>query len=210
MKNKKSIIITTIVCLIPILMGLVLYNQLPDQIVTHFDVNGEPNGYSSKAFAVFGLPVFLSAINTILHIALENDPKKQNASKIIVTIAKWTCPVLSIIINPLMYLIALGKDMPLVMIIMLLCSILIIAMGNYMPKCKPNYTVGIKLPWTLEDEDNWNKTHRLAGFLWFAGGVIMLISSFLEWQEVFLAVILVIAIVPMVYSFIYYKKAKRK
>lgn len=209
MKEKKMMIITSLVCLLPILLGVVLYPQLPEQIATHFDSHGVANGYSPKAFAVFGLPVFLAVINAICHVAIANDPKRSNSAPVIANISKWICPVCSIIINPVMYLIALGYDnMPVTMITTMLVSMLIIILGAYMPKCKQNYTIGIKLPWTLHDEENWNKTHKFAGMVWVIGGSVMLVAGLFEVMWVFGVVLAVIVVVPAVYSFVYYKKSK--
>lgn len=111
MKDKKTLMITTFICLLPIVMGLLLYDQMPAEIATHFDSNGVPDDYSPKEFAVFGLPVFLGIINTISHAVIEHDPRGRNQSKVLVIIFKWLCPVISVIINPCMYLIAIGNGM---------------------------------------------------------------------------------------------------
>ena len=81
--------------------------------------------------------------------------------------------------------------------------------GNYLPKCKQNYTLGIKLPWTLDDEENWNRTHRFAGFLWVVGGVLIAINAFLEWEWLFLVVVFAMVLIPAIYSYLYYKKQKQ-
>ena len=75
-----------------------------------------------------------------------------------------------------------------------------------MPKCKQNYTIGIKLPWTLHDEENWDRTHKFAGTVWVIGGCVMLVAGLFEVMWVFLVAIAVIAVAPMVYSFVDYKK----
>ena len=207
MKEKRMMIITSVVCLLPVLLGVALYPQLPEQIATHFNSQGAADGYSPKAFAVFGLPVFLAVVNVICHVAIANDPKKSNSAPVIANISKWISPVCSIIINPVMYLIALGYDnMPVMMITTLLVSGMIIILGAYMPKCKQNYTIGIKLPWTLHDEENWGRTHKFAGTVWVIGGCVMLVAGLFEVMWVFLVAIAVIAVAPMVYSFVDYKK----
>ena len=74
-----------------------------------------------------------------------------------------------------------------------------------MPKCKQNYTMGIKLPWTLADEEVWNKTHRLAGFLWTMGGIIIVATAFLNSIVLFFSVTALLVIIPTVYAFVIYK-----
>ena len=85
-----------------------------------------------------------------------------------------------------------------------------IIVGNYLPKCRQNYTVGIKLPWTLYDEENWNRTHRLGGKVWMLGGVLVLALGVVGLGNAWLilAVILPVSIVPVIYSFMYYMKHK--
>jgi uncharacterized membrane protein len=81
--------------------------------------------------------------------------------------------------------------------------------GNYMPKCKQNFTLGIKLPWTLNSEANWNATHRLAGKVWMAAGVLFLLCIFLPKPALMLALLIILPVmvlVPLVYSYLYYKK----
>ena len=65
-QNKKMILFTSVITLLPIFIGMFLWNQLPDSIATHFGVNNQPDGYSSKAFAVFGLPLILLAVHLVV------------------------------------------------------------------------------------------------------------------------------------------------
>lgn len=123
-------------------------------------------------------------------------------------IGKWSVPILSVIIMPITLFIALGYKIPIVVISQAIVGVIIAACGNYMPKCKQNYTVGIKLPWTLSSEENWNKTHHMAGFLWILGGISIIIGSCIRMPSIpiTLVVILVITIIPFMYSFCLYKK----
>ena len=83
-------------------------------------------------------------------------------------------------------------------------GMLLVITGNYLPKSKQNYTVGIKLPWTLNSQDNWNKTHRFAGYLWMAGGAFMILTAFLKVNLAIaiVPVIILIAAAPAIYSFL--------
>lgn len=91
---------------------------------------------------------------------------------------------------------------------MILVGVVFIIIGNYLPKCRQSYTVGIKLPWTLDSEENWNRTHRMAGGLWMAGGAVLMLLSLLGQISVFifLPVVLVMTLVPTVYSYLLYRK----
>jgi len=111
--------------------------------------------------------------------------------------------------NPYLLVNAQGTDLPKSMIATALIGIVIVICGNYLPKSRQNYTVGIKLPWTLHSETNWNKTHRFAGFLWVAGGLVILVSAFLPVKNIQLVVIALLVIAPFLYSYFEYKKETR-
>ncbi len=90
-------------------------------------------------------------------------------------------------------------------------GIFFLVFGNYMPKCRQNYTVGIKLPWTLEDEENWNHTHRMAGWLRMLCGILVIANVFLDFlgnEYAIIGLILIMAFMPMGYSFLYYIRHK--
>jgi len=78
--------------------------------------------------------------------------------------------------------------------------------GNYLPKCKQSYTIGIKIPWTLSSEENWNRTHRFAGRIWVAGGLLLMLTGFVGGFWIFLGVVLVMVFAPCIYSYILHRK----
>lgn len=205
-KNLKTMIITSIIILAPIVAGLLLWDQLPAEIATHFGSDGEPDGWSSKEFAVIGLPLFLLAVHWFCAAFTGVDPKKENISNKMMTLVLWICPVIAIVGDGSMYLYALNNSINTTIIGVILVGCLLLVLGNYMPKMKQSYTLGIKLPWTLNSEENWNRTHRLAGWITMLAGVIVLIGGFTEqFWTVFVAIALV-AIVPAIYSYVLYKK----
>ena len=88
----------------------------------------------------------------------------------------------------------------------ILFSSLFVILGNYLPKMKQSYTVGIKLPWTLNSEENWYRTHRFAGVVFMLAGMIVLVAGFIEQIWIVLAIIFAAAMIPSVYSYVLYKK----
>ena len=207
MQNKKTLVITSLICLLPIIVGALVYKRLPEMIATHFDLNGNPDGWSSRAFAVFGLPAILLAVNLLLPFMLRADPKHENMSGALVNITIWTIPVLSLLCSGLTLGRALGYDVRIERVLPVFMGVLFILIGNYLPKTKQSYTMGIKLPWTLASEENWNRTHRLAGFLWVLGGIYFIVVSFIVWSvPAFVIPLAVMVLVPMVYSFLLYRK----
>lgn len=211
--NIKKLIITSIIILVPIIIGLILWNKLPDKIPTHWNAAGEVNGWSSKAFAVFGLPGFLFAVHWLCLLASSADPKKQNIEGKVLNIVIWTCPVISVLGAVLMYGTALGMKFRVEKIIPSLVGVVFVVIGNYLPKCKQSYTMGIKLPWTLNDEENWNRTHRFGGKLWVACGVVVILSMFLPNKfmvAIFLSVVAAAVLVPTVYSYLIFREKEKR
>ena len=207
MKNKKMLIWTTLVCLIPIVVGAAVYSRLPETVATHWNMNGEPDGWSSRAFAVFGLPGILLAVNLFLPFALHADPKRANMNDKLVAISLWAIPVVSLLCSGLTLARGLGYKVRVERWVPIFMGVLFIVIGNYLPKTKQSYTMGIKLPWTLASEENWNRTHRLAGFLWVLAGALFIVMSFIGWSlAAFLLIIALMVVVPMVYSYLLYRK----
>ena len=207
-RNKGTIVLTTIMTALPVLLGLALWSRLPETIATHFDANGVPNGWSSRAVAVLGLPAFLVAAHLLCAFGTMMDPKRKNIQDKMYKLVLWICPVVSILVCTCVYLYALGVDVDMARIAGLMVGVMFIIVGNYLPKCRQSYTMGIKLPWTLNDEENWNATHRFGGWLWMAGGVIFLLLTFLNAMNTLwtLGLILLMVGLPTAYSYLYYRK----
>lgn len=140
-------------------------------------------------------------------VMLRADPKKQNISEKMVQLILWICPAVSLFAGLSIYLSALGFAINVSRLGMVFVGLIFIVIGNYLPKCRHNYTVGIRLPWTLDNEDNWNHTHRFAGYVWIIAGVVTLLSVFLSHAAVvWVAAIFVASLSPLVYSFVYAKR----
>ena len=205
-KNLKVLMITSIIILLPILAGIALWNQLPDPMPSHWNAAGEVDGWSSKPFTVFGLPLILLAAQWLCLLASGADPKKKNHSDKMIHLVLWIIPVLSVVMHTFVYLIALGYGVRMEVVMPILIGLIFTIIGNYMPKCKQNYTIGIKIPWTLNNEENWNKTHRFAGFLWVVCGIAIMLTGFFGGFWVFLPITLLMVIAPFVYSYMLHRK----
>lgn len=203
---KGKIILTSIVTILPILIGLVLWNKLPDTIATHFGADNVPNGWSSKPFAVIGIPAILLVFHLFALGITLNDPKKRNIGKMMLSVIFWIIPVVSLVVNTATLSYAMGSTIDIGMIANILVGLMFIIMGNYMSKNRQNYTVGIRIPWTLGSEENWDRTHRFASKLWVIGGIIFVINAFVQSILILVVIILMTMIAPMIYSFVLYKK----
>ena len=208
-KNKWKLIISSVIILIPIVAGLLIWNDLPEQIAVHWGADGEPDGWSGKSFAVFGIPLILLALHWVCIFFTAHDPKNKEQSSKVFNMVLWITPIISLIVCSCSYAFALGNDINIDMIVCVIIGITFVIVGNYMPKCKQNYTIGIKIPWTLQNEENWNKTHRFAGRLWVFGGLLLLASLLIPVDNILFLVLPVtffIALVPIIYSYVYYRK----
>ena len=205
-KNNRTLLLTTGFCLLPLLAALILWNDMPDQVPTHWNFAGEIDGYGSKAMTLLGIPAFMALMNMFVHFMLTKDPKAENMSKILKSISYWILPVMSVLLTSLTYLVVLGVNVRVEIIIPLLIGVMFIAMGNYLPKCRQNYTMGIKTPWTLNSEENWTRTPRLGGYCFTVAGFLMLLCALPGlWWLVYVSITLS-AIVPMAYSYLLYRK----
>ena len=208
-KDWVTMAITTVLTLLPILFGLAVYGRLPDEMPVHWNGAGEVDGYGSKAMAVFGMPAFLALVNVACQFITLTDPKHDNTEGKVRTLVFWLIPVISIVMNSVCLLVGLGEEISVERIAPLLVGIIFLIIGNYMPKVKQNYTIGIKVPWTLNSEENWRRTHRLGGWMFMLCGVAMMLSAVIAAEfflGLMLGIILAAAIVPMIYSYILYRK----
>ena len=122
----------------------------------------------------------------------------------------WVCPVVAIFCMFSIYAEALGYPVSVDRFASILVGLVFVFIGNYLPKCKHNYTVGIKIPWTLNSEENWNRTHRFAGPIWVICGILFMALTFIGYAELSVVIILIAVLVPMIYSYMYYRKHELK
>ena len=205
-RNLKVLIVSSIVTLLPIVAGLILWNQLPEQMPTHWNASGEIDGWSSKPFAVFGLPLIMVAAQWLCMLGTSADPKKENHPAKVLHLVLWIIPVLSVALNTMTYMAALGKEVRIEVIMPILIGLILAIVGNYMPKCKQNYTIGIKIPWTLNSEENWNRTHRFAGWLWTFCGIALMLTGIIGGVWIFLFVVFLVVFAPILYSYLLFRK----
>ena len=205
-KYWKTMIITSLIILLPVLAGVVLWNRLPNQMPSHWNANGEIDGWSSKPFVVFGLPLILLAAQWLCVLGTGTDPKKENHPQKVLHLVLWIIPVLCVVLMAITYAVAMGKEVRMEMIMPVLFGLLFVIIGNYLPKCKQNYTIGIKIPWTLSSEENWNKTHRFAGWLWLACGLVIMLTGLVGGFWIFLVIVLLMVLAPFLYSYLLYRK----
>lgn len=207
-KYKGTLLLSSIVILLPILAGVLLWENLPAEIPTHWNIHGEVDGYSSKAFSVVGLPLILTGMQWLCVWLSDTLSGKQEQNGKIMALVLWILPAVSLLMGGATYTAAMGLDLRMEQICFAFMGLLLMAIGNYLPKCTQNRVVGVRIKWTLESEENWNATHRFAGRLWAAAGLVVLVLGFLPfvWAKAAGLTILFVAIfLPVFYSYRYHK-----
>ena len=212
MKKSEKIImaLSFLGILIPAFFGLAIWEKLPEKLPVHYNLEGVPDNFADKWVAVLLVPLFLFVLQAF---CLVIDKKINKQSQYSAATVLVICPFLSIVIGLTTYLPVFELDVDMVSIILCAVGFLFVVIGNIMPKISRNKTMGIKIPWTLKSDVVWNKTHRLAGFLWFFGGIIIMIVAFLPTMVRFIGASVVFAAalaVPIIYAAAVYKKEKQK
>ncbi len=208
-KNKGKWILSSLVLLLPIVVGLFLWKRLPDRMPIHWGLNGTADGWSGPATAVFGLPLILLALHWFCLFCITRDQKNKDQNKKVLGIVYWICPGLSLMMSGILYASAFGMEFQLSKLIFAVEGLIFVFLGSFLPKCKQNYTIGIRVKWALENEENWNATHRFGGKIFVGGGLLLLACLFLPEAVLLWLLFLVLSVAvaaPIVYSFVYYKR----
>ena len=211
--NKWKLLITSVVIVLPTIFGFIMWDKLPLEMVTHWGVSGNVDGWSSRPFAVFGLPLIVLLVHWICVFATALDPKNRGQNRKVFGLVLWITPVISLFANGMVYAASLGMVLQPHLITSLPLGVVFVIIGNYLPKCKQNHTIGIKVKWTLENEENWNATHRVGGKVWVVGGLLLMVCAFLPESIIPLvtvAAIIVMVGIPVIFSYQYHKKQLRE
>ncbi len=215
-KYLPLIIISSLVILLPMLFGLIFWDKLPEQMPSHFGFSGEADGYTSRAAAVIGIPLVLLAGHVLCVSITLIDPKRKNIGKKPLTLLFWIIPGVSLIVFSAMYAYALGYRFNVSLVVMAALGVLMILLGNWLPKCGLNYTFGIRTAWALSDEDNWRATHRFGGKVFIALGILTVILALLSIKFTVVSFVLMMiadvlaCVATYVYSYVYYVRHGRK
>lgn len=212
MSLKKELPIILII-LIPFIYLAFIWNVLPEQVPIHWNANGEIDGWGSKATLLI-IPFILPVLNyVILSLVPKIDPKQkiEATSKKFYNIKLLLTLFMSILALFILYS-SKSQSFTNPNIIIMLIGLLYVILGNYMKTIKTNYFIGIRTPWTLENDIVWKKTHKLAGKYWFIGGLLVILLGFILEPKPnmvsFIIITTIITIIPVVYSYVIFKQLK--
>jgi uncharacterized membrane protein len=206
-KNLFMLAVSSIVCLLPIILALIVYEDIPELVaLTPWVTYPDNNWFVHRAFIAFGLPLLFLVVNIIMRVALSKDNRLENIPELVRTILGWFAPGFSVIIMPIRLFWDMGFEIPKITIFLVLVGIFFIICGNYLPKTKPNNNWVYSFSWTRNDTDIWNKTHRMAGFLWVLCGITFIVVAFLLPDNLFklaiyFAVFALGFLIPTLYSY---------
>lgn len=196
-------------------MGFAVYPRLPDMVPSHWNISGQVDGYMSKTAHVFFMPTVVLGLYMLLSIAPVIDPKPESYERFRGVYEAFR--VIFVLIFSTLYmattLYALGILVSISKLTMLIIGLMFIFLGNYMGKIRHNYTFGIKTPWTLANEEVWNKTHRISGPLWVIAGFVWILSLFLEEKVGFflsMGSIFAVTIFGFIYSYLLFRRIKNQ
>ena len=207
--NMKSLIITSIVCLLPIICGLMFYNELPESIAIHWGIDNNPNGYFSKPAFVFGMPIMMLVLQVFGCIVSDLSDKNPEANKKAVTVYKWIIPIITVVLYIVTMAVSLGNDLDIRKIVMILLGILFIISGNYMPKVRSNYYMDSKIFWVKNrDEKLVNKAVKILAYGLIICGILFILSILFKPVVSATVLIAMILFCLFIYLYVYIKSRK--
>jgi len=212
--NTKNLGLALLLIAAPLVYAAYVYPNLPDTIPTHFNISGEADAYGGKDSIFLG-PGIMAVVGIFVFILLSNiksiDPIRYKSADdgLYKKFALFTVAFLSmisfiIVFSASSHAIAIGK------LLLPALGLFFAGFGWYMPKIHQNYFAGFKLPWTLENENNWNETHKLAGKIWMYGGFAQAVATLflpnVAGFIVFFSITFIMVIIPTVFSYRMFKR----
>jgi uncharacterized membrane protein len=193
-----------------VIASAVVYPRLPESVPTHWDQSG-PNGWSSRFWGAWMIPVFLVALWAFMRVLPAIDPRGNNY-------AKFGGAFEGIIVSIMLFMFgmhimdlraALGYPVTMQRVLPIGIGVLFIVIGNLLPRARPNWFVGIRTPWTLSSDRVWEKTHRFGGHVFVAGGILIVLAALVmaQWAHVVLVTVIVVCTATvLIYSYVEWKR----
>jgi uncharacterized membrane protein len=213
MEFKRDWFLLVIIAL-TFIISIIVYPDLPERVAMHWNLEGEVDNYTGKFQGAFMLPLMLLGIYLLMLVTPLIDPRKKNYPKFIGSYRLIRMVIILFLagLHILVLLYNLGYQVDIGKVVTLGLGILFVIIGNYLPKIRHNYFLGIKVPWTLASEKVWKKTHRLGGKFFLLSGILIMMSTFLSDRPRFWIVMIAVfgtVIINTVYSYLIYKKEER-
>jgi len=209
MTTLRTNVLSLVFIAITIAAAAYLYPSLPDEIPTHWNLQGEVDDYTPKPWGVMIMPLMAIFVFVIMKLIPVISPKGYRTDEFrgVVNIFTVTLVGFTAAVALLVLLAATGRDVHVNEMVFAGTGLLFIVLGNFLGKVRKNFFIGIRTPWTLASDEVWSRTHRLGGWVFVLIGFFMFLNAFVQFPEVWLiGSIVVIAFVPVVYSYVLYRK----
>ena len=208
------ILVVSMLIIIPFGYAFYLYPSLPNTIPTHFNLEGEADAWGDKE-TIYLLPAIMGFTSLMTYLLLSNlksiDPKR--AGKSDDSQYKKMALYLVVFLSALSLVITYGtahQGIRIEQLLFPLLGLFFAGFGSFMSKVKQNYFAGFRLPWTLDNEANWNATHKLAGKIWIIGGALQFLSGLIlegQWAfGMFITLVVIMVAVPTIYSYMLFRR----
>ena len=203
--------IPLLIVAVAIIASVVVYPKLPMTVPTHWDMLGRPNGWGSRVWGAWLLPTLMVLLWALMRVLPTIDPRGANY-------AKFGGSFEAIVISILLYMLglhliilraSLGYPVAMQRVLPIGVGILLVLIGNLLPRARPNWFIGIRTPWTLSSDRVWEKTHRVGGRALVAGGLAILIAALVipQWaHSVLITVAVVCSVGTVLYSYIAWRR----
>jgi uncharacterized membrane protein len=203
-----------VVAALAVVVSVLAYPRLPETVATHWNLRGVPDGYSSRFWALAMMPLVMFGMMGVFAVLPKMDPRRDNYAKFLDSYWLIANAILVfmgvahalILANGLGYTVQVDRLLPLGV------GLLFAFLGNYLTRIEPNWFIGIRTPWTLSSDTVWRKTHRTGGWLFVIGGIVIAAGAFAPRDALlplFVATLIVVAGIPVVQSYVLWKREQR-
>ena len=216
MTNKKfslNNIVQVLILIASVILSVYFYQIFPAVVPTHWGISGQANSFGPKWVGAFVIPIIIFILYFIFSLLPKIDPKHGNYEDFKQAYNAFKTAIMAVLFA--IYLITslniIGVAVSVSLWVPALIGLFMVIIGKYLGQVKSNYLVGIRTPWTLNNEDNWNKTHSFGVKVFVVGGLLLSVDGLLPnvWRmPLFLTTIIIIVLVPIVYSYVLYRKQK--
>jgi uncharacterized membrane protein len=212
MTTKNTLIISIILIAIAISAGAILWNRLPDQMASHWDINDQVNGTMPKFWGVSLMPLITLGMLVLFLIVPSIDPLKANIAKFRESFNLFIVLIIAFMlyIHGLTLAWSLGyQDFKMSAAMLPFMGVLFIAVGFMLRKAKRNFFIGIRTPWTLSSDSVWDKTHQLGSILFMVSGALAIIGRFFGGMTAFWLMFVPLigsSLFLVIYSYVLYRQ----
>ena len=209
MKSKKIAVSLIVVICVTWIVAVLYYGKLPEKIPSHWNIDGEINGYMTKPWGVYMFPLMSTVLSVILWFLPKVAPKgfKLDSARKAYNIIIFVMSVFLFAIMVMTFEAALDNTLNTTQFVFTMVGALFVIIGNYLSKVPKNFFFGIRTPWTLSSDKVWYQTHRVGSWIFIVCGMLVIFSSLMGVQQNYIVVLLMSAgLLPVIYSlFSYYK-----